>query len=489
MPTVDKVVSLLERSKRGRALDPGERRRVAEALVAVTDARGRVRGLPALEVLASRPEHFEGSGRFSAIFRAVLDPDRLTREQLEEVLLDLEVQAHFLAAPDRSIADYKRVRSAKQRELEALTPRDVRGRVLERLKRIGFWSGRRRRYEGVVLIGIDELAAPRRGRPRRELRQEFLYGFEHPNLLCIALGSVVEGRLVQFEEYWGYRDWRSLGLRERARVALDAARGVAHLHRLNVIHRDIKPENVLVKGRKRPQAKLCDYGLIDSEDLSAHGVTRTEDGTVVGTILYMAPEQARGQPHKASDVFALGGLLYTYLTDQPPTPIPPDATRHEQSDQVLHRRIKPHDPVRAAPAAGRGSGRGEAVLVERLSLVVAACLQERPEERYAGVDELVSDLEAVLAGEEPEHARERARALRIPIDLYRGAVFSPVPPFPTGEVVAELVGPRPGPSWGRRLLLAVALALAALAAVTAADVGGARGRVRAALDAVRAALR
>ena len=51
-----------------------------------------------------------------------------------------------------------------------------------------------------------------RGKPRRELRQEFLYGIEHENLLSIVLGTVIESHLVQFEEYWGYRDWRSLDL-------------------------------------------------------------------------------------------------------------------------------------------------------------------------------------------------------------------------------------------------------------------------------------
>ena len=434
MSRVDDVVDILGRSGRGKRLDATERLAIARAVDAALTPSGRVRGLEAVEVLCERPEHFEGSGRFSAIFRAQLKLERLSAAQRGEMLVDLLVHDQFRKAGG-TIADYGSVRKGKQKEVAARAA-EVDRELERRLRRIGFWKEKKRCYEGVVLIGIHPISEHQRGKPRRELRQEFLYGIEHESLLTILLGAVANGHLVQFEEYWGYRDWKSLTREERARAVLDAARGVQYLHELNVIHRDVKPENVLLKGRKRARAKLCDYGLIDSDDLAEHGVTKTEDGTVVGTILYMAPEQARGATSKSSDVFSLGGLLYAYLTERHPTPIPYGATRHQQSDQVLHRRRKPQDPLELL----RGLDRAEEALVRRLSLVIAGCLREDPAERYPDVSDLVADLEAVLDGQEPGALIAHVKRLRAPLDFYRDGIFSPTAPFPDEEhLEADLV--------------------------------------------------
>lgn len=438
---VAEIQALLNRSRRGKALEHDERLSVATALDAVMDGKGRVAGLEAVRILWDKPESFEGSGRFSAIYRAVLEPDKLSEAQREEMLLDLEVHDHYRANPETTLADYQKVRRDLAKAIDARSAAEVKGEVVARLKRIGFWKAKKRRYEGVVLVGLKHLSKHTKGKPRRELRQEFLYGIEHDNLLSILIGAVTNGHLVQFEEYWGYRDWRSLTLEERVGLALDTAQGLAYLHQLNVVHRDVKPANVLVKGRKPPRAKVCDYGLIDSEDMGKHGVTKTEDGTVVGTILYMSPEQARGETTKASDVFSLGGLLYTYLTEKPPTPIPLGATRHEQSDQVLHRRKKPQDPLTLLEVDDRSKHDRE--LLRRLTLIVAGCLQEEPEQRYADVNDVIADLEAALAERPPQRLTAHVKRLRIPIDLYRNSVFSPVAAYPESEpITAELVTER-----------------------------------------------
>ena len=100
--------------------------------------------------------------------------------------------------------------------------------------------------------------------------------------------------------------------RERCvRLAISDRRGPGRSTRARILHRDLKPANVMVT----PQgaAKLLDFGLAKLLDVNAD-VTRTLDGTVVGTAAYMSPEQAEGQPLDArSDVFSFGAVLYEML--------------------------------------------------------------------------------------------------------------------------------------------------------------------------------
>ena len=109
-----------------------------------------------------------------------------------------------------------------------------------------------------------------------------------------------------------------MDLREVARVLADIGAGLAAAHAAEIVHRDLKPANILLS-RAGP-AKILDFGLakMTSADLAtAAGVTGS--GTTVGTVAYMAPEQAQGQAvdHRA-DVWALGVVLYEMLTGRLP---------------------------------------------------------------------------------------------------------------------------------------------------------------------------
>jgi class 3 adenylate cyclase len=110
-------------------------------------------------------------------------------------------------------------------------------------------------------------------------------------------------------------DERRLPVDEALAVATDVARGLEHAHRHDIVHRDLKPANVWldVDGR----ARLGDFGLavpVDQARLTAEGV-------VVGTVAYLAPEQALGHsPDARADLYALGGVLYELLTGRPPFP-------------------------------------------------------------------------------------------------------------------------------------------------------------------------
>ncbi|HZY88438.1 MAG TPA: serine/threonine-protein kinase, partial [Gemmataceae bacterium] len=110
-----------------------------------------------------------------------------------------------------------------------------------------------------------------------------------------------------------------LAEREALAVVADAARGLAEAHAAGVVHRDVKPENVLLPaGGGEVRAKLSDFGLarhvVESESLNL-----TRAGAVLGTPLYMSPEQCAGATLDArSDVYSLGATLYHALAGRPP---------------------------------------------------------------------------------------------------------------------------------------------------------------------------
>lgn len=107
--------------------------------------------------------------------------------------------------------------------------------------------------------------------------------------------------------------WRTLALDRRLDLLTQAAEGVGAAHEAGVVHRDVKPQNILVGADGR--ARVTDFGVARADDVERLTVT----GAVVGTALYMAPEQTRGTKADArADVWALGVILYEALYDSLP---------------------------------------------------------------------------------------------------------------------------------------------------------------------------
>lgn len=162
---------------------------------------------------------------------------------------------------------------------------------------------------------------------------------------------------------------------EAANLMISVARALHSAHQSSVVHRDMKPANILMDPDGVP--KVADFGIAKrlDEDLQ---LTRT--GAVIGTPIYMAPEQAKGNSRDvgpAADVYSLGSILYEMLAGRPPF-LP------EDSDSALTLRVLTEDPV--APSRHRQN------IPRDLEIICLKCLEKEPRNRYVSAAAFAEDL-------------------------------------------------------------------------------------------------
>ena len=229
---------------------------------------------------------------------------------------------------------------------------------------------------------------------RREARSAA--SLSHPNIVSIHdWGETEDGTYYIVMEYMEGRTLEDLIQREgplsperATEVTLQVARALSAAHESGVIHRDVKPQNILLS--KTGEAKVADFGIARAEATT----TMTRAGSVMGTVHYISPEQALGEPvTPSSDLYSLGVNLYEMLTGE----VPYDA---ETPTGIVMKhvggRLRP--PKEANPQ-----------VPDELDAVTTRLLGKDPDDRYADATVLVADLERVVAGLAPSEETMRAR--------------------------------------------------------------------------------
>ena len=214
----------------------------------------------------------------------------------------------------------------------------------------------------------------------------------HPNIVQVYDTGVDEGRHYIVMEYVEGRSGAQILQRGgpvepeiAAEIGIQACAGLDYAHRRGIIHRDVKPGNLMVVGGPvgggEMTVKLTDFGIARAIEQTRI----TQVGSVVGTAAYLAPEQVRGEEATpATDVYALGVVLYQFLTGRLPY----------EGSSLAELAVRQQNETPLPPSTYNGD------VPEPLGAAVLRALEGDPGRRYASADELAGGLRLGLEGED-----------------------------------------------------------------------------------------
>ncbi|MBI3267636.1 MAG: protein kinase [Planctomycetes bacterium] len=261
---------------------------------------------------------------------------------------------------------------------------------------------------------------------RFEREAQLAARLQHPNIVQVHFFGKDAGRhfivmeLVEGESLAArLKRERRIPVSDAVRVALEAAKALAAAHKQGVVHRDVKPDNIFLG--KDGAVKLGDFGLARSNASDLH-VSVT--GQIMGTLLYMPPEQCEGKPVDGrADLYALGATLFHLVTGTPPFD-------GESATQLLLKHLQA--PI---PSARRITQ----AVPEALDHVLHRCLEKDRERRPPTAEELIALLDRVVAG--PGAARPGSSTRTVA--LGPTAIAKPLTPAP--EAAKRVQSREPSP--------------------------------------------
>ena len=253
------------------------------------------------------------------------------------------------------------------------------------------------RYDAVKIMR-DETAANTELRRRFRAESQAVAMLSHPNIVSVydvshsddveyIVMELIDG--ITLKQYLQKKS--VLDPSEVLDFTIQTAKALEHAHSKGIIHRDIKPQNIMLL--KDGMIKVADFGIASLEN-----TIEENNGETVGSVHYIAPEQARGEaPDARSDIYSLGIVMYEMLTGRLPYVGNSDvevAVKHMNTDPVTPRDIVPSIP-------------------EELERICLKAMNSNIDERYQTASEMLADLEQYKAQSLAAHVLEDSEAVLI----------------------------------------------------------------------------